>query len=98
VRSNKTSATVLVNIRTYFGDSDNFLGIRGGFGSSPDEDKLRYSTDVVLFYPTSQLSVELQRRAFGRWVMKCEFTYARENPGRGYYQRYATQLTLKTVF
>jgi YaiO family outer membrane protein len=95
VREKTTAVTILGNIRIYFGDSDNYLGIRGGRGSSADEN-LNLN---IQGYPTVQAAAEIQRRTFGRWLMKLDFTFARESPRNGeYIQRYSTQITLKTVF
>jgi YaiO family outer membrane protein len=96
VTLSKISLTLIGTIRVYFGDSDNFLGIKAGTGRSPDETK---ALDLTKFYPTTQAGIEIQRRAFGRWLAKWDLTYAKENPVRSKYtQRVTTSVTLKTVF
>ena len=93
---NKSSITVIGNIRIYFGDSDNYLGFKAGSGRSPDENQ---TLDVATFYQTFQGGIELQKRAFGRWIMKCDLSYGKEVPIRtGDIQRISTTITLKTVF
>jgi YaiO family outer membrane protein len=95
-RLDKTSVTVIGNIRVYFGDSDNYLGFKAGSGRSPDETE---TLDVATFYQTFQGGVELQKRAFGRWLMKCDVSYGKETPVRARnIQRISTTITLKTVF
>lgn len=100
-RSDKTSITVLAYIRKYFGDSDNYMGLRGGKGNSPDIDRkaIDPSSGDVIFYPTTQISFEFQKRAFARWLIKCDLTYARESPNKGQLnKRLSMNVTLKTVF
>ena len=93
---NKSSITVIGNVRIYFGDSDNYLGLKAGSGRSPDENQ---TLDVATFYQTFQGGVELQKRAFGRWIMKCDLSYGKEVPVRtNDIQRISTTITLKTVF
>ena len=100
--SESTSFTLIATIRTYFGDSDNYLGIKAGTGNSVDENRIIDKTTgsvVILYYPTTQGGVELQKRAFGRWLIKCDVTYAKETPIKGVYtKRITTTVTLKTVF
>ncbi len=91
----QTSVTILGYIRRYLGDSENYIGVRGGRGTSADEN-LYYN---VLGYPTVQFAGEFQRRAFGNWLFKVDFTFARESPNKGVYtERYTTQVALKTRF
>lgn len=96
-----TSFTVIASIRIYFGDSDNYLGVKAGQGNSTDLNykDLTNANGVLLYYPTTQGGVEFQKRAFGRWLLKCELTYAKDNPYSGRYsKRLSTTITMKTVF
>jgi YaiO family outer membrane protein len=100
VKSDKTSGTFQAAIRRYFGSSDNYLGIRAGMGTTPNEAQIadKQFTGNVLFYQTSSLGMQFQRRAFGNWIFRIEFTYSHENPAGSPYNRYSTLLTLKNVF
>jgi YaiO family outer membrane protein len=96
IKLNTTSITVIASIRTYFGDSENYLGIKIGSGRSPDETR---PLDEAPLLPKYQTGIELQKRAFGRWLMKCDITYAKENRTETTFKRrISTQVTLKTVF
>jgi YaiO family outer membrane protein len=91
-----TSVTVIANIRTYFGDSDNYMGVKLGRGQSPDENE---TLDFGIQNLSYQAGIELQRRAFARWLIKADVTYARENIlNTRYNQRITSNVTLKTVF
>jgi hypothetical protein len=92
----KTSVTVILNARTYFGDSDNYFGIKLARGTSPDEN---LTLNLASFLPTYQAGAELQKHAFGRWLIKLDFTYAKENIQQDRFtQRLSTTVTMKTVF
>jgi YaiO family outer membrane protein len=98
LRLNKISNTFIGNIRRYFGDSDTFFGIKGGKGRSPEEEK---ALNLAAFFPSYQGGIEFQKRAFGRWIMKADLTYAKENINEElstFTQRISTTLTMKTVF
>lgn len=93
----KTSQTYILNIRNYFDDADNYLGIRISRGQSPDEQKLAY-TNTPLF-KTIQGGLEYQRRIFGRWIMKGEIGVAEEEIREGtFQQRLSMGVQMKTVF
>jgi len=95
---NKISNTFIATIRMYFGDSDTYLGIRAGQGRSPDESR---TLDVAAFLPSYQAGIELQQRAFGRWLLKTELTYGKQYTDLEkslFIQRITTNITLKTVF
>ena len=98
VLTKKTSVSVVANIRTYFGDSDNYFGVRAGTGVSPDESAV--SLDVAAFLPSYNVGFEFQKNAFGRWLIKTDMTYAKENiiSNTVYRKRISTTITLKTVF
>ena len=98
VKTKKTSLSFVVNIRTYFGDSDNYFGIKAGTGRSPDE--TARSLEVASYLPSYNGGFEFQKRAFGRWLLKFETTYAKENivDAVSYSKRISTTVTLKTVF
>ena len=102
---NNSSVTIIANIRHYFGDSDNYFGIKAGRGTSPDENRtynVAIPSDhitVVSYLPGYQAGIELQKRAFGRWLIKFDFTYAKESvQDKRFTQRLSTTVTLKTVF
>lgn len=98
VQTTKTSISVILNIRTYFGDSDNYFGIKAGTGKSPDVSA--NSLDVASYLPSYSGGFELQKRAFGRWLIKMDMTYAKENiiSDTNYTKRLSSTVTLKTVF
>ena len=98
VSVSKSSITVIGTIRSYFGDADNYLGIRASRGRSPDE---TLSLDVATYLPSYSFGAEIQRNAFGRWLMKVDITYSKENinnEDNTSTQRISTGITLKTVF
>ncbi len=95
---NKIANTFIANIRMYFGDSDTFFGIKAGSGRSPDETR---TLNEAAFFPSYQTGIEYQKKAFGRWLMKADLTYAKENINKErstYTQRISTTITMKTVF
>ena len=93
----KTSGiTLIASVRNYFGDGDNYIGIRLGHGQSPDE---RRTLNLAQYTKSYSFSLELQKSAFGRWVMKGEIQYSKENIREdSYSQRLTTGITVKTVF
>ncbi|TAH43088.1 MAG: YaiO family outer membrane beta-barrel protein [Bacteroidetes bacterium] len=92
----KTSQTYILNIRNYFSDADNYLGIRIGKGQSPDERKLSDADTPRL--NSVQAGLEYQRRTFGRWVAKGEVTVGQEELNSGYLNRISIGVQMKTVF
>lgn len=93
----KTSQTYILHIRRYLSDADNYFGIRTGKGQSPDERKLAEAETPRL--DSWSGAVEYQRRAFGRWVMKGEVSYANEEIRIGTtQQRISFSVQMKTVF
>lgn len=93
----KTSGiTVIGTIRNYFGDSDNYLGIKIASGQSPDE---RKTLNLAQYTTSHSIGFELQKSAFGRWVIKGEIQYSKEDIRQDKYaQRLTTGITVKTVF
>lgn len=93
----RTSQTFIMNIRKYLGDADNFLGIRAGRGDSPDE---RRVIDAI----TPRLrswsgDIEIQRRAFGRWIVRTDIGYAYEEIRKDtYQQRFTLGMQIRTNF
>lgn len=91
-----SSITLIVTARNYFGDGDNFFGIKAGTGQSPDE---RKTLDIAQLTKSYSAGFEFQKTAFGRWVLKTELTYSKENIRvDSFTQRITTAVTLKTVF
>lgn len=91
-----TSLTIIVSARKYFGDGDNYLGIKASRGKSPDESARLDEGIQVRSYSGG---LEIQKSAFGRWVIKAEVSIAREPLRKQIYtQRISTGITLKTVF
>ncbi|MFN8165320.1 MAG: YaiO family outer membrane beta-barrel protein [Bacteroidia bacterium] len=90
------SITSIVSIRKYYGDGNNFAGIKFIRGQSPDELKTLDVAKTTLSYSGG---IEVQRNAFGRWFVKAELTYAREGiVGTRYSERVSSVLTVKTIF
>ena len=93
----KAGATVILNIRYYFGDADNYFGIRAGSGQSPDE-KSAASIDPSTL-KTYSGGVEIQRAAIGRWLVKGDIGYAKEETTPGNFsQRLTLNISLKNIF
>lgn len=93
----KSSQTLILNIRNYFGDADNYFGIRLGQGQSPDERKI---TDAgIQRLKSLQGGIEYQRLAFGRWVIKGDLGYSKEEVRAStFQQRISIGIILKTIF
>lgn len=98
---------MIVAARKYFGDGDNYLGIKLSRGKSPDESARLEQGIQTRSYSAG---IEAQKSAFGRWVIKVDASYSRE-PLRTsglsgdasdaftiYTRRVSTGITLKTVF
>ncbi|HRH65077.1 MAG TPA: YaiO family outer membrane beta-barrel protein [Bacteroidia bacterium] len=93
----KSSQTIILNIRNYFGDADNYFGIRLGQGQSPDERKITEAGIQRL--KSLQGGIEYQRLAFGRWVIKGDIGYSKEEIRTDtYQQRISVGVQLKTIF
>lgn len=93
----KAGATVILNVRYYFSDADNYLGFRAGRGQSPDE-KSAASIDPTTL-KTYSAGVELQRGTFGRWLVKGDLGYAREEIATDkFLQRITLNVSLKNIF
>ena len=99
----KSSQTIILNIRNYFGDADNYVGLRFGKGQSPDE-RTQFDQSSILFLKSIQGGLEYQRLAFGRWVIKGELGYSSEdtrfdsNQKAIKQQRITMGIILKTIF
>ncbi len=99
----KSSQTLILNIRNYFGDADNYFGLRFGKGQSPDE-RTQFDQSSILFLKSIQGGIEYQRLAFGRWVIKGEMGYSTEdtrfdaNQKAVKQQRITMGIILKTIF
>ncbi len=92
----KSSFTLLVSFRNYFGDSENYFGIRIGQGRSPDENRTLDVANQLLSY---QAGIEIQKTAFNTWYIRGNLTYGRENTRVNYYrQRITSGITIKKVF
>jgi tetratricopeptide (TPR) repeat protein len=103
----KSSATIVLNIRYYLGDADDYFGIKLSSGRSPDEpsaatlDPTSLTTTAVGTKTLNSYSggVELQRPAFGRWLVKGEFGYTHEDTRADFsLQRLTVNISLKNIF
>ncbi|MEY4594236.1 MAG: hypothetical protein RIQ47_646 [Bacteroidota bacterium] len=93
----RSSETYFLRIRRYLGDADNYLGIRTGYGESPDD--RRYINQIITRLKTWQVGFELQRRAFGRFFIKGDLNYAQQELRKDQvYQRISIGIQLKTSF
>jgi YaiO family outer membrane protein len=91
-----TSTTLLLNIRRYFGDGENYFGIRVGQGRSPDENR---ALDIATQLLSYQGGAELQFGLTKTFYIKATAVYARESPRPNYFtQRYTSGLSLKKFF
>ncbi|MEO0311809.1 MAG: YaiO family outer rane beta-barrel protein [Bacteroidota bacterium] len=70
------SVTVLAFFRNYFGDADNFFGMRLGSGQSPDQRRIIDKNPVRL--RSYQGAFEYQKRIFNYVVMRAELGFADE--------------------
>ena len=90
------SITTIGTIRKYYGDGNTYLGIKFIRGQSPDELKTLDIAEQTLSYSGG---VELQKTAFGRWIVKAEITYAKEDiRDNRFSERITSVLTVKTIF
>ena len=101
------SSTFILNIRYYVGDADNYVGIKLSSGRSPDVPSaatLDPSTLKANAVETTSLKsyaggIELQRSAFGRWLVKGEIGYAKEESRTAVFlQRITLNISLKNIF
>ena len=101
------SATFILNIRYYIGDADSYIGIKLGSGRSPDLPSAATldpsSLKANAVEPTTLKSysggLELQRAAFGRWIVKGDVGYASEEPRPDFFlQRITLNISLKNIF
>ncbi len=91
------STTIILNIRYYFGDADNYLGIHAGSGQSPDEKSAASINPSTL--KTISGGLELQRAAFGRWIVKGDIGYSKEETQPSIFlQRITLNISLKNIF
>ena len=99
------SLTLIASARKYFGDGDNYLGLKASRGKSPDESA---KLDQGIQTRSYSGGIEVQKSAFGRWVIKVDCSISKEplrttginteNPITIYNNRVTTGITLKTVF
>jgi tetratricopeptide (TPR) repeat protein len=101
------SLSYILNIRYYISDADNYFGVKFSRGRSPDVPSaatLDPATLEVSQFETFLLKsyaggVELQRAAFGKWLLKGEVSYAKEEVARDrYLQRITLNVSLKNIF
>lgn len=87
------SKSFLLTIRKYLDDADNYFGVRGGMGQNPDS---KYIMELRNSYSGA---FEFQRAAFGRWLIKGEVGYSREEPRADFIlQHYVINISLKNIF
>jgi tetratricopeptide (TPR) repeat protein len=92
------SFSYVVNVRYYIPDADNYIGVKFGRGRSPDV------PSAATLNPTTLLKsytggIELQRAAFGRWLVKGEVSYTKEETRPDYFlQRITLNISLKNIF
>ncbi|MEO8085168.1 MAG: YaiO family outer membrane beta-barrel protein [Bacteroidota bacterium] len=101
------STTLILNIRYYVSDADNYIGIKLGSGRSPDVPSAATLDPATLKAdagdPATLKSysggVEIQRAAFGRWLVKGEMGYTREQAAADrFFQRITLNISLKNIF
>ncbi len=92
-----SSQTYFFRLRRYLGDADHYIGMRLGYGESPDD--RRYYSQTITKLTTWQIGFELQQRAFGRYYIKGDINYANQELRKNaIYQRVSLGLQLKTNF
>ena len=103
----EASTTLILNVRYYVGDADNYIGIKLGSGRSPDVpsaatlDPGTLKANAVKTSTTKSYSggIELQRAAFGRWLVKGDMGYTKEQSSSDkYLQRITLSISLKNIF
>ena len=107
VTTKDASLSLVLNIRYYISDADNYFGVRFNRGRSPDNPSAAVvdpTTAEIGFLETFPLKsysggVELQRNAFGKWLIKGEVAYAKEEVARDrFLQRITLNIQLKNIF
>ena len=87
-----------LNIRYYISDADNYFGVKLSHGRSPDNPSAA-TVDPTITLKSYSGGVELQRNAFGKWLVKGEVSYAKEEIGRDrFQQRITLNISLKNIF
>ncbi len=101
------STTLIINMRYYTGDANNYFGLKFGSGRSPDVPSAATLDPATLqanAVNTSTLQsysggIEMQRAAFGRWIVKGDVGYAREQTASDrFLQRITLNISLKNIF
>jgi len=107
VTQKDASLSLILNIRYYISDADNYFGVKFNRGRSPDNPSAATvdpNTSEIGFIETFPLKsysggVELQRNAFGKWLIKGEVSYAKEEVARDrFLQRITLNIQLKNIF
>ncbi|CAN5678379.1 hypothetical protein BH11BAC1_BH11BAC1_11020 [soil metagenome] len=103
----EASTTLILNIRYYVSDADNYIGIKLGSGRSPDVPSaatldpgtLKADAEDTATLKSYSGGVEIQRAAFGRWLVKGDIGYSRDQAAADrFLQRITLNISLKNIF
>jgi YaiO family outer membrane protein len=76
---NGTSVSTYLLVRRYFSDPQNYIGLRVGVGSSPDERRLLLDGPNLLAHLKSQsIKVDYNHIFSNRWILNTGLAYANE--------------------
>ncbi|MFM9050817.1 MAG: YaiO family outer membrane beta-barrel protein, partial [Bacteroidota bacterium] len=94
----KVSKTYFLRGRRYLSEAEHYVGIRLGYGESPDD--RRYFNQIRDVYLTTfQAGGEWQKRIYKRIYLKADLNYAHEELRKDdIYQRFSVNLQARTTF
>ncbi len=88
--SDGTSVSGLMLVRRYFTDAENYIGLRLGYGISPDDNRNRINSEQNLTLKTRSVRGEFNRLINQRWIFNAGAVYGGEERLPGKYSAYYT--------
>jgi YaiO family outer membrane protein len=96
---NRVSYTGVFQVRRYFGDPENYLGLQYCYGSSPDDIHTFLSNADKLRLNSNQVKITVNHRFARVWIWAVAGAYEREEYYPSLYRnKYTIDLSLKRIF
>ena len=73
-----TSVSTYLIVRRYFSDPENYIGLRMGVGSSPDERRLLLNLDQSAHLKSQSVKLDYNHIFNNRWIVNTAVAYAQE--------------------
>ncbi len=86
----ETSVSALLVLRRYFSDPENYLGLRLGYGISPDDNRNLIDTGEKLNLKTKHVKIEYNHIIKHRWIIKTGAVLGSEEKTSGGFAGYYT--------